>query len=146
MPSNWSRSGPRFSTWALALHAFYKRHCQPNIILQLPSVRRRCATLYQLSSCWLLRLHSPNGDLSCIHLWTITNQILVNSIKSQALVVNTSCRVASPQINLGGSQIACFAKVYSLGLMFNQNLTWSDQINKFCRNVFFTLKRLWSMA
>jgi hypothetical protein len=46
-----SRSGPRFGTCAFAIHAFYKRHCLPNIILQLPSVRRLCAALYQLSSC-----------------------------------------------------------------------------------------------
>jgi hypothetical protein len=38
-------------------------------------------------------------------------------------------------------------KVKRLGLMVHQNLTWSDQINKICRNVFFfTLKRLWPMA
>jgi hypothetical protein len=89
-----------------------------------------------------------NDDLSCIHRWTIDNQLSINSSKSQALVVNpnASCTVASPQIKLGGNQIACFAKVKSLGLIINQNLTWSDQINKICRNVFFTLKRLWPMA
>jgi hypothetical protein len=59
---------------------------------------------------------------------------------------NTSCTVTSPQINFSGSQITCIAKVKSLGLMINPNLTWSDQINKICRNVFFTLKGLWPMA
>jgi hypothetical protein len=93
-------------------------------------------------NCQIARL---NADLSRIHLWTIANQLSINSWKSQALVVNpnTSCTIASPQINLNGSQIACFAKVQSLGLMINQYLTWSDQINKICRNMFFTLKRLW---
>jgi hypothetical protein len=43
-------------------------------------------------------------------------------------------------------QIACCAKVKSLGLMINQNLTWSDQINKIGRKSFFTMKRLWPMA
>jgi hypothetical protein len=49
-----------------------------------------------------------NKDLSRIHLWTFANQISINSSKSQALIFNpnTSCTVASPQINLGGSQIA----------------------------------------
>jgi hypothetical protein len=33
MPNtSWNRSSPRFSTCAFAIHAFYKRHCQPNII------------------------------------------------------------------------------------------------------------------
>jgi hypothetical protein len=46
-----------------------------------------------------------NKDLSRIHLWTIANQISINSSKSQALVVNPNT-VTSPQINLGVSQIA----------------------------------------
>jgi hypothetical protein len=89
-----------------------------------------------------------NEDLSRIHLWTIANQLSINSSKLQAIIVNpnTSCTVTSPQINLGSSQFACFAKVKSLGLMINQNLTWSDQINKICRNLFFTLKRLWPIT
>jgi hypothetical protein len=57
----------------------YLNLCQPNIILQLPSVRRRCATLYQLSSCWLPRLHSPIRTKNSIHLWTIANQLSISS-------------------------------------------------------------------
>jgi Reverse transcriptase (RNA-dependent DNA polymerase) len=89
-----------------------------------------------------------NEDLSNIHQWTVANSLFINSSKSQALVVNPniSATLPSPQINLGGNPIACFEKVKSLGLIVNQNLTWSDQISKICRNVFYTLKRLWPMA
>jgi hypothetical protein len=30
-------------------------------------------------------------------------------------------------------------------LIMNSKLTWDDQISKICRNVFFTLKRLWTI-
>jgi hypothetical protein len=33
----------------------------------------------------------------------------------------------------------------NLGLLINDKLTWDDQVSKVCRNVLFTLKRLWKM-
>jgi hypothetical protein len=30
-----------------------------------------------------------------------------------------------------------------LGIIFNQDLTWHNQVAKLCRGVFFTLRRLW---
>jgi hypothetical protein len=37
-------------------------------------------------------------------------------------------------------------KLKNLGLLINQDLTWDDQVNKICRNVSYTLIRLWPMA
>jgi hypothetical protein len=133
-----------------AIYAFYKNKivnqisfCSYHLFAKDVQLYIRCRPA-DFPDC----IASLNEDLSRIHLWTIANQLSINSSKSQALVINpnTSCTVASRQINLGGSQIAGFVKVKSLGLIINQNLTWSDQINKICRNVFFKLKRLWPMA
>jgi hypothetical protein len=52
----------------------------------------------------------------------------------------------SSQIFLGGNCIELHQKVKNLGLLMNCNLTWDDQVSKICRNVFFNLKRLWTMS
>jgi hypothetical protein len=33
-----------------------------------------------------------------------------------------------------------------MGIIFNQDLTWHNQVAKLCRGVFFTLRRLWTFA
>jgi hypothetical protein len=50
------------------------------------------------------------------------------------------------QILLDGNTIDFHQKVKKLGLIMNSKLTWDDQISKICRNVFFTLERLWLMS
>jgi hypothetical protein len=51
------------------------------------------------------------------------------------------------QIRLGADvQKTCYKKLKNLGLLINQDLTWDDQVNKICRNVSYTLIRLWPMA
>jgi hypothetical protein len=44
------------------------------------------------------------------------------------------------------NNIVSHQKVKNLGLIMNSKLTWDDQITKICRNVFFTLNRVWPMS
>jgi hypothetical protein len=48
-------------------------------------------------------------------------------------------------LHLGGNRIEFYRKVKNLGLLMNDKLTGDDQVSKVCRNVLFTLKRLWTM-
>jgi hypothetical protein len=140
-PASWSQSSPRFSTWAFAFQAFYTI-CTPPI----------CITLYQWPSCWLLRLQIPFERKpqsyppvdNCQP--TIHQLIKITGKTSQSEYVLYGRKSTDKCGCTYGSQIACFAKVKSLGLMINQNLTWNDQINKICRNVFLIVKRLWPMV
>jgi hypothetical protein len=89
-----------------------------------------------------------NLDLDQILQWSLRNGLSINATKSQAMVVNPRLLQLDDacQISLDGNTIAFHQKVKNLGLIMNSKLTWDDQISKICRNVFFTLKRLWPMS
>jgi Reverse transcriptase (RNA-dependent DNA polymerase) len=89
-----------------------------------------------------------NEDLHKIHRWSVSNGISINPTKSQAMIINPSSSAlhTAPAISLGNNEIPYCAKLKNLGLMMNQNLTWNDQISKICKNVYFSLKRLWTTA
>jgi hypothetical protein len=64
------------------------------------------------------------------------------------MVVNPSILKLDDEcpISLDGNTFDFHQKVKYLGLIMNNKLTWEVQISKICRNVFFTLKRLWPMS
>jgi hypothetical protein len=62
-------------------------------------------------------------------------------ILSRLLQLDDAC-----QILLDGNTIDFHQRVKNLGLIMISKLTWDDQILKICRNVFFTLKRLWQIC
>jgi Reverse transcriptase (RNA-dependent DNA polymerase) len=93
-------------------------------------------------------IHQMNMDLESIHCWSVQNCLAINPEKSQALLINPSLLpspIVSP-ILLGTNRIAFVEKTKNLGIIFNQELTWTDHVSKLCRSVFFTLKRLWTFA
>jgi hypothetical protein len=109
--------------------------------------------VYQITSC---RVHiasetlymNMNMNLNRIHQWSIENCLVINTEKSQALLVNPSI-LPSPIVSpflLGSNDIAFVDKVKKLAIIFNQELTWHDQVAKFCSGVFFTQWRLWTFS
>jgi hypothetical protein len=89
-----------------------------------------------------------NMDLDRIHQWSIENCLAINPKKSQALLVNPSI-IPSPIVSpllLGSNHITFVDKVKNLSIIFNQELTWYDQVAKLCSGVFFTLKWLWTFS
>jgi hypothetical protein len=87
------------------------------------------------------------ADFEHIHQWSSSNGLFVNPGISQAMVVNPrSLRLDDTQyLHLGGNRIEFYRKVKNLGLLMNDELTWDDQVSMVCRNMLFTLKRLWTM-
>jgi hypothetical protein len=87
-------------------------------------------------------------DLDRVHCWSIENCLAINPEKSQALLINPSILlspIVSPLL-LKTNQIAFVNKVNNLGVIFNQDLTWHNQLAKLCRGVFFTRRRLWTFT
>jgi hypothetical protein len=85
-------------------------------------------------------IHNMNMDLDRIHQWSIEHCLAINSKKSQALLVNPSIlpsKIVSLLL-LGSNHIAIFEKVKNLGIIFNQELSWHDQVAKLCKGLFFT--------
>jgi hypothetical protein len=87
-------------------------------------------------------------DLDRIHQWSIEHCLAINSKKSQAFLVNPSIlpSLIVSLLILGSNHIALVDKVKIFGIIFNQKLTWHDQVAKLCRGVFFTLRRLWTFS
>jgi hypothetical protein len=82
-------------------------------------------------------IRNLNMDLGRVHRWSIENCLAINPKKSQALLINPSLLLLpliSPLL-LGTNQIAFVSKVKNLGIIFNHNLTWHNQVTKLCRDV-----------
>jgi hypothetical protein len=101
MPNSWNSSGPRFSTWAFANHAFLNdivnqiSFCSYHLYLYADDVQLyiSCHPTDDFPDC----IAHLNEDLSRIQLCTVANQLSINSSKSQATLVNpnTSFTVAT---------------------------------------------------
>jgi hypothetical protein len=82
---------------------------------------------FKNSRNWILKM-----DLDRVHRWSIENCLAINPEKSQALLINPSIlspTIVSPLL-LGTNQIAFVNKVKNLGIIFNQDLTWHNQLAK----------------
>jgi hypothetical protein len=112
---------------------YHKRYC----IMSISPVCRRRTTLHQL----------PFVNLNLDHIlqWSSRYGLSINATESQAMLVNPRLLQLGDacQILLDDNTIDFYQKVKNLGLMMNSKLTWDAQLSKICRNVFFTLKRLW---
>jgi hypothetical protein len=144
IPTGYSGRGAGFSAWTFSL-----------FINDIVGKSLLVITIYMLMMLnFILAATLPhfiarlNEDLDRIHQWSMANRLFINSSKSQAMIINPPLLPidVSPQNRLGADVIPCYKKLKNLGLLINQDLTWDGEVNNICRNVSYTLRRLWPMA
>lgn len=82
-----------------------------------------------------------NEDLNAITLWAKRNHLYPNPKKTQAIIFSRTGTV-EPQADIlfDGEIIPLSDKVVNLGLLLDNNLTWSNQVNTVVQKVYNTLR------
>lgn len=90
-----------------------------------------------------------NDDIASIHHWTTCNKLLLNSSKTQAIIMGTSRYVNTlnfdmvPKIMVDTNTIQYSTSVKYLGVMLTRNISWEKQVLKTTnkiRSVLYQLK------
>ena len=83
--------------------------------------------------------------ISDIRRWMILNKLKMNDAKTEFIIFR------SPQmkhdliglsVNVGDSQIVPSVKVRTLGVIFDQSLTFDDHISAICQSVHFHIRSI----
>lgn len=86
-----------------------------------------------------------NDDLQSVLLWSIKNKLILNTNKTQAIIVykNKISEEDFPNVLLN-NEIVVFSKtVRNLGLIIDQTLSWNEHITGVCNRVYVMLRVLW---
>lgn len=87
-----------------------------------------------------------NQDLANIHRWALENGLCLNPLKSKCLLIHkrTLSPVIEHEILINNQQIEIVKSAKNLGLIFNNNLTWSNHVNSLVAQTYVKLRTLWS--
>ena len=110
----------------------------------------RYATLYQ--DCKISKLHecavAIQKDVEKLQSWSQQNNLIFNCDKLQSILFSSSRLISkhnledsSLLIRGSGQSIQQKANVKLLGVLFNQHLTWIDQINNIIRSTLRALQK-----
>lgn len=92
-------------------------------------------------------IHNINIDLLAIHRWSVENSLILNPLKSLAMVVrgNRQINLEPISFKLGDHDIPTVEKLKSLGFTLNSRLQFDDHVETVCIKVFNCLRRLYSV-
>ena len=95
------------------------------------------------------RLTIETIQLIYMHIsnWISNNFLKLNDSKSQVIIIGTSsmvseCKSIASSINLGSSEIEFSSNVVNLGVTFDENLNFIDNIKNCTKGSFFILRNL----
>ena len=73
-----------------------------------------------------------NADLENVHQWLLASKLTLNKNKTEYMIIGSRQRISSlitnPKIELGESVIKRVHKSNTSGVIIDQNLSWSNQI------------------
>lgn len=92
-------------------------------------------------------INQINSDLSKINSWAKAYGLLVNPSKSQVILLGSPYMLSivsqnPPSVLYDGVMISYSNKVKNLGVIFDNQLSWSSHINEVSRRVNFTFQSL----
>ena len=92
-----------------------------------------------------------NQDINSIVEWTKKNGLKLNPIKTQPIIIGYSRLINNidlesiHKISVDGNDIPYCSSVKNLGIIMNNTLDWSEQVNKTCKKVFSAMHALKKM-
>jgi hypothetical protein len=90
-------------------------------------------------------LETVSECLNSVNNWFLTNGLLVNPGKSDSIFIGTTVqtrKVDSSGVEMRGSKIPLSDKIKSLGVVFDQRLTFENHVKAVCRTCYFHIKSL----
>lgn len=88
-----------------------------------------------------------NYDLENIYCWATANFLTINPQKSKCLCIHkkTLRPLVETNIVINSGRIEIVRTAKNLGLVFNNNLTWTDHVNTLVVKIYIKLRTLWSV-
>ena len=88
-----------------------------------------------------------NNYIACIKQWYDMNKLVINTAKSNVMVVSSKQRhvlsgASNIDIRLGNENIKQIDCIDYLGAKLDAHLTWNDQIGAVCKKLVFIISRL----
>ena len=82
---------------------------------------------------------SLNQDLSNINRWLIANKLTLNMTKTKFMLIGSRQKLSSlavlPALEINGTQLNRINFTKSLGVLIDENLTWSNHINAISKKI-----------
>ena len=82
---------------------------------------------------------SLNQDLSNINRWLIANKLTLNMTKTEFMLIGSRQKLNSlsafPALEINGTQLNRVNFTKSLGVLIDENLTWSNHINAITKKI-----------
>lgn len=116
------------------------KHC--NVHIYADDVQVFISTHIKSINDCLIKL---NDDLGHVYTWATSNGLCLNPIKSKCLMIYSKSIKLSikPEVVLNNQLIEIVQTTKNLGIIFNNNLTWSDHINTAVGKTYGMLRVLW---
>lgn len=124
-------------------------------IADLPSILQHCKV--QLYADDIL-LHFPflphekltaeikiNSDLDCLYNWARNSCLLLNPSKCKGILFGSKGNrllVDKMDIHIGGNQVVLCKFVKTLGVVVDEDLSFTQNVSQLCRRAFYSLKQL----
>lgn len=89
-----------------------------------------------------------NAELTRVHSWALDNGLLLNTSKSNAIIVSKNAVEPQdrPNLSLNNEVINYSNTLRNLGIIFNESLTWCDHVDVVVRKIYATLRGLSASA
>lgn len=89
-----------------------------------------------------------NVDLNLIGQWSKQYGLLVNPLKSQAIIIGSKRQIAKtksmslPPLSINGEIIPYTSTTKDLGILIDEHLSWGPQVNAICRKMYHSIHSL----
>ena len=88
-----------------------------------------------------------NHYIACIKQWYDTNKLVINTAKSNVIVVSSKQRhvlsgASNIDVRLGNENLKQIDCIDYLGVKLDAHLTWNDQIDAVCKELVFIISQL----
>ena len=112
----------------------YDKHCQPRIYKRSDQPKK----MYKGNDICFIEA-SLNQDLSNINRWLIANKLTLNMTKTEFMLIGSRQKLNSlsafPALEINGTQLNRVNFTKSLGVLIDENLTWSNYINAITKKI-----------
>ena len=85
--------------------------------------------------------YTVSNELLAISMWFRDNQLLLNTDKTKYIIFRSRMKTVnctSISVSLNNQAIECVATIKYLGIIFDSNLNWRDQLNTVCKKLSFS--------
>ena len=90
-------------------------------------------------------VHKIEDCIKQVQTWMNDNMLMLNGSKTEYMTLGRPSslkKITDVNMILGGSEIAPTNNVKNLGVMFDNELTMSDQISSLCKSMFFNIRKI----